>query len=166
MNCIHGIGSSVVDYVILDIPVYNQIVNFDLLNDHDPTFDHKPLTLTLNFIMHQNPIEENSNNQRNLFFDKKKLYLFLRDLNTKLNILSYKNNIEDLYHNFMTTLSTSIKQLSIKVLRKRKNRISNPSYDNECKLARKTIRYAYNKSLKYNKINRYKALIKRKKRTT
>jgi hypothetical protein len=32
MNCIHGIGSSVIDYVISDILVSNQITNFDLLN--------------------------------------------------------------------------------------------------------------------------------------
>jgi exonuclease III len=68
MTCIHGLGSSVVDYVISDIPVYNQIVNFDLLNDHEPDSDHRPLTLTLNFIMHKNPLEDNSGNQRHLVF--------------------------------------------------------------------------------------------------
>jgi hypothetical protein len=36
MTCIHGIGSSVVDYVISDTPISNQIATFDLLNDHDP----------------------------------------------------------------------------------------------------------------------------------
>jgi hypothetical protein len=36
MTCIHGLGSSVVDYVIYDIPISNQITNFDLLNDHEP----------------------------------------------------------------------------------------------------------------------------------
>jgi hypothetical protein len=36
MTCIHGIGSSIVDYVISDILVSNQIVTFDLLNDHEP----------------------------------------------------------------------------------------------------------------------------------
>jgi hypothetical protein len=151
MTCIHGLGSSVVDYVISDIPVYNQIVNFDLLNDHEPDSDHRPLTLTLNFIMHKNPLEDNSDNQRHFVFDKNKVDLFLKDLNTKLNLLSYKNNIEDIYHNFTTTLSTSIK---IEVLCKKKNRISNPWYDNECKLARKSIRDASNESLKYDKINR------------
>ena len=30
MTCIHGLGSSVVDYVISDIPVSNQITTFDL----------------------------------------------------------------------------------------------------------------------------------------
>jgi hypothetical protein len=53
MTCIHGLGSSVVDYVISDIPIYNQIVNFDLLDDHEPDSDHRPLTLTLNFSMHK-----------------------------------------------------------------------------------------------------------------
>jgi hypothetical protein len=83
MTCIHSLGSNVVDYVISYILVYNQIVNFDLLNDHEPYFDHRPLTQNLNFIMHKNPIEENSNKQRNLFFDKNKSHLFLKDL--KLN---------------------------------------------------------------------------------
>jgi hypothetical protein len=72
MTCIHGIGSSVMDYVISDIPIYNQIVNFDLLNDHEPNSDHRPLTLTLNFVMHKIPIEENFDNQRH-FLTKIKL---------------------------------------------------------------------------------------------
>jgi hypothetical protein len=73
MNCIHRLYSSVLDYVISDIPISNQIVTFDLLNDHEPDFDHKPLTLTLNFSFHKITIEENSNNQRKLFFDKIKV---------------------------------------------------------------------------------------------
>jgi hypothetical protein len=108
MTCIHGLGSSVVDYVISDIPVSNQITTFDLLNDHEPNSDHKPLTLTLKFSMHRSTIEENSDNQRNLCFDKSKVDIFLKDLNSKLTILTYKDNIEELYHNFTTTLSTSI----------------------------------------------------------
>jgi hypothetical protein len=44
MTCINGIGSNVVDYVIYDVPISNQIINFDLLNDHDPGSDHRPLT--------------------------------------------------------------------------------------------------------------------------
>jgi hypothetical protein len=75
MTCIHGLGNNVMDYVISDIPIYNQIVNFDLLNDHEPNFDHRPLTLTLNFDMHKNPIEENFDNQRHLLFDKNKVDL-------------------------------------------------------------------------------------------
>jgi hypothetical protein len=57
MTCIHGMGSSLVDYVISYIPIYNQIVNFDLLDDHEPDSDHKSLTLTLNFSMHKISIE-------------------------------------------------------------------------------------------------------------
>jgi hypothetical protein len=64
MTCIHGLGSSVIDYVISDIPVSSQIENFDLLNDHEPNVDHKPLTLTLNFVMHKSTIEDNYDNQR------------------------------------------------------------------------------------------------------
>jgi hypothetical protein len=56
MTCIHGLGSSVVDYVILDILVYNQIVNFDILNNYELDYDHKHLTLTLNFTMHKTPL--------------------------------------------------------------------------------------------------------------
>ena len=37
MTYIHGLGSSVVDYVISDLPLYNEIINFDLLNDHKLT---------------------------------------------------------------------------------------------------------------------------------
>jgi hypothetical protein len=129
MTCIHGLGSSVVDYVIYDIPISNQIINFDLLNDHDPDFDHKPLTLALNFSMHRSAIEENSNNQRNLRFDKSKVDIFLKDLNSKLSLLTYKDNIEQLYHNFTATLSTSINKFSCKVFYKKNNRTNNPWYD-------------------------------------
>ena len=44
MTCIHGLGSSFVNDVIANIPISNQIKTFDLLNDHDPDSDHKPLT--------------------------------------------------------------------------------------------------------------------------
>jgi hypothetical protein len=50
------------------------------------------------------------------------------------------------------------------VLRKKKNNTTNHWYDNKCKIARKPIRDASNESLKSNKINIYKALIKKKKR--
>jgi hypothetical protein len=115
MTCIHGLGSSVVNYVISDIPISNQIETFDLLNDHEPDSDHKPLALNLNFSMHRSTIEENYDNQRNLCFDKSKVDIFLKDLNIKLNLLTYKNNIEELYHNFTTTLSTSINKFSFEV---------------------------------------------------
>jgi hypothetical protein len=52
--------------------------------------------------MHKIPIDENFDNQRHFIFNKNKVDLFLKDLNSELNLLSYKNNIEDLYHNFMT----------------------------------------------------------------
>ena len=82
-TCIHGLSSSVVDYVIYDILFSNQIETFDLLNDHEPDSDHKPLTLTLNFSMHRSAIEENYDNQRNLRFDKSKVEIFLKHLNSK-----------------------------------------------------------------------------------
>jgi hypothetical protein len=77
MTYIEGLGSSVVNYVISDIPVSSQITNFDLLNDHEPDSDHKPLVLALKFSMHRSTIEENSDNQRNLCFDKSKVDIFL-----------------------------------------------------------------------------------------
>jgi hypothetical protein len=164
MTCIHGLGSGVVDYVISNIHVSNQIETFDLLNDHGPDSDHKPLTRTLNFSMHRSAIEENSNNKRNLHFDKSKFDILLNDLNSKLNLLTYKDNIEEHYRNFTTTLSTSINKFSFEVSYKKNNRMTNPWYDKECKIARKSIRDASNESLKLDKINTYKALIKREKK--
>jgi hypothetical protein len=62
MVCIDGSGSSVMEYMMTDIHVYNQIIISNLLNDYEFNYDHRPLTLTLNFVMHKIPIEENSNN--------------------------------------------------------------------------------------------------------
>ena len=87
----------------------------------------------------------------------------MKDLNSKLHLLTYKDNIEDFYHNFTTILSTSINKFSLEVSYKKKNRTTNPWYDKECKIARKVIRDASNEPLKLDKINTYKALIKRKK---
>jgi hypothetical protein len=114
--------------------------------------------------MQRSAIEENSNNQRKLLFEKSKVDLLLKDLNRELHLLTYKDNIEDLYHNFTTTLSTSINKFSFEVSCKSNNRTTNPWYDKECKIARKSIRDASNESLKLDKINTYKSLIKRKKR--
>jgi hypothetical protein len=163
MTYIHGLGSSVVDCVIYDIPISNQITTFDPLNDHEPDSDHKPLTLTLNFAMHNSAIEDNFDNQRKLHFDKSKFDLFLKDLNSKLHLLTYKDNIEELYRNFKTTLSTSINKFSFEVSYKKNNRTTNPWYDKECKISTKSIRDASNESLKLDKINTYKSLIKIKK---
>ena len=134
MNCIHGLGSSVVDYVIYDISVSNEITTFDLLNDHEPDSYHKPLTLNLKFSMHWSAIEENYDNQSKLRFDKGKFDLFLNDLNSKLYLLTYKDNIEELYHNFTTTLSISINKFSFEVSYKNNNKTINPWYDKECKI--------------------------------
>ena len=48
VTCIHGIGSSVVDYGLYDIPLYNKLIDFDIFNDHEPTSDHMPLIITRN----------------------------------------------------------------------------------------------------------------------
>jgi hypothetical protein len=113
--------------------------------------------------MHKIPIEENFDNQNHFMVDKDKDDLFLKDLNYELNLLSNKDNIGDLYHNFMTTLFTFIKKFSLKVSCKKENRMVNPSYEKKCKIAIKSIRDATNEFLKSNKINMCKALIKRKK---
>jgi hypothetical protein len=154
MTYTHGLGTSVVYYVIYDILVSNQITNVYLLNDHELDFDHKPLILTLKFSMHRSIIKQNYDNQRQLHFGKSKVDLFLKDLNSKLHLLTYKDNIEELYHNFTTTLSTSINKFSFEVSYKKNNRMTNPWYDKEYKIARKSIRDDSNESLKLDKINR------------
>jgi hypothetical protein len=97
--------------------------------------------------MHRSAIEENYDNQRKLCFDKSKFELFLKDLNSKFHLLTYKDNIEELYHNLTTTLSTSINKFSFEVSCKKNNRTTNPWYDKECKISRKSIRDASNESL-------------------
>jgi hypothetical protein len=117
MTCIHGLGSSILDYVIYDIPISNQIATFDLLNDHEPDSDHKPLTLTLNFSMHKSAIEDNFDNQRNLCFDKSKVYILLKDLNSKLNLLirtTLNNSIIILQLPFPLLLTSSLSRCPIK----------------------------------------------------
>ena len=64
MTRIHGLGSNVVDYVISDILLYNEIINFDILKDHELDLDHRPLIITLNFVMHRDPIEDNPYSQK------------------------------------------------------------------------------------------------------
>jgi hypothetical protein len=136
MTCIHGLRNRIVDYVISDIHVSNQIVTFDLLNDHELDYDHIPLTLKLNVSMQKRDIEENSNNQRQFLFYKSKVDIFLKDLNSELHLLTYKDNIKYLYHNFKTTLSTSNNKFPFKVSCKKKNRTINPWYDQEFKISR------------------------------
>ena len=107
----------------------DHVLNFDIANfhlsndqnDHEPNYDHRNLNLTLNFAMHMSIIEENSNNQRKLPFGKSKDDIFLKDLNSELDLLTYKDNIEDLYQNFTTTLSTSINMFSFDVSCKNNN---------------------------------------------
>ena len=65
-----------VDYVISGIPLYNEIMNFDILNDHEPDSDNRPLIVTLNFVMHRDPIEDNPYSQNNLIFNRNKNDLF------------------------------------------------------------------------------------------
>ena len=72
--------------------------------------------------------------------------------------------IENLYYNFATTLSSSINKFSIEVSTKMSDNRTNPWYDQECKDARKEIKQDTTYSIKMDKINHYKALIKREKR--
>ena len=76
MTYIHGLRSSVVDYVISGIPLYNEIMNFDILNDHELDSDHRPLIVTLNFAKHRDPIEDDPHSQKNLNFARNKNDLF------------------------------------------------------------------------------------------
>jgi len=55
MTCIHGLGSSLVDYVISNISFYHDMINLDILLDHDPNSDPRPLVVTVNFSMHRDP---------------------------------------------------------------------------------------------------------------
>ena len=140
------------------------MVNFDILNDHEPDSDHRPLLITLNFVMHRVPIENNTYRKKNLIFDRNKNDLFLNELKTNLLPLSNIDNIEDLYHNFTTTLSYSINKFSIEVSSNKRNIKTNPWYDKYCKSARREIKEVVDESLKIGKIQIYKALTKRKKR--
>ena len=99
-----------------------------------------PLTLTLNFDKYINPIIENYDNQRTWSMIKIKLIYFSRDSNNELNILLNKDIIENLYHNFTTTLSISVYKFTLKVWGRKENRITNHCYDKECKHGRKFIR--------------------------
>ena len=137
MTCIHGLGSNVVDYVIFYIPLYNEIINFDSLNDHEPDLDHRPLIITLDFVTHRDPIEDNHHSQKNLIFDRNKINLFLNELKINLLPLSSIDNIEGFYHNFTTTLSYLINKFSIEVSSNKRNRKTNPWYDKDCKSVRR-----------------------------
>jgi len=146
----------VVDYVILDLPLYNEIKNIDILNDHEPDSDNRPLLITLNFVMHRDPIEDNPYNQKKLIFDGNKKDLFLNELKTNLFPLSSIDDIEYLYYNFTTTLSYSINKFSIEVSSNKRNGKTNPWYDKDCKSARRAIKEVVDESLKIGKIKIYK----------
>ena len=88
MNCIHGIESSVVDYVIYDIPIYNKLIDFNIFNDHEFDSNHRPLIITLNIAMHSNPKDKNYHFQKHPIFDKNKSHIFLHDLKNDLVPLS------------------------------------------------------------------------------
>jgi len=113
--------------------------------------------------MHRDPIENNPYSQKKIF-DRNKNNLFLNELKTNLLPLSRIDNIEDLYHNFTSTLSYSINKFLIEVSNSKRNNKTNPWYDKDCKSVRRAIKEAVDESLKMGKIKIYKALTKRKKR--
>jgi hypothetical protein len=88
----------------------------------------------VNHIMHKIPIDDNFVNKKHLILKKNKVDISLKDLNNEFSILLNKDNIELLYHNVTTTISTSIKNLSIEMLCKKENGISKPWCDKECKI--------------------------------
>ena len=103
--------------------------------------------------MHIDPIEDNPYSQKNLIFHRNKNDLFLNKLKINLLPLPIIDNIEDLYHNFTTTLSYSINKFSFKVSSNKRNRKTNSWYDKDCKSARRAIKEVVDKSLKIDKIN-------------
>ena len=98
-----------------------------------------------------------------MIFDKNKHDLFLNDLKINLLLLSIIDNLEDLYHNFTTTLSHSINKFSIEVSSDKPNRKTNHWYDKNFKSAMREIKEALDESLKIDKVKIYKSLTKRKK---
>ena len=76
--------------------------------------------------------------------------LFFKDLKRELGFLMYNDNKDQIYHNFTTTLSNTINKFSTEVLYKKNNRTSNPWYDNDCKIASKTIRDAPNETVNHD----------------
>ena len=137
MTCIHGIRSSVVDYVISDITIYKKLIDFNTFNDHEHDSDHRPFIITLNISMHSDPNEENYHCQKHLIFDKNKADIFLHNLKNGQASLSSMKNIENIYLIFSTNLWVSINKFSIEVLTKTSNIKTNPWHDQECKDARK-----------------------------
>ena len=85
--------------MIFDIPIYNQIINFDIINNHEIELDHKSLILNLTFVMWISPIKENLIAKNHLIFEKNKVDIFLKD-NNELNLLL--NN--DILKTYITTL--------------------------------------------------------------
>ena len=70
--------------------------------------------------MNRDPIEDNTHSQKNLIFDRNRNDIFLNELKINLLPLSSIDNIEDLYHNFITTLSYIIltsSQLKLQVIK-------------------------------------------------
>ena len=96
-----------------------------------------------------------------MIFDRNKNDHFINELKINLLHLSNIDSIEDLYHNFTTTLSYSINKFSIEVSNNKRNSKTNPWYDKDCKRARREIKEALDEYLKFDKIKIYKTLTKR-----
>ena len=101
---------------------------------------HGPLIVTLNFVMHRDPMEDNPHSQKNLIFDRNKNDLFLNELKINLFPLSIIDNIEGFYHNFTTTLSYLINKFSIEVSSNKINIKTNPGMIKLVKVQGKKLR--------------------------
>ena len=73
-------------------------------------------------------------------------------------------NIENLYHNFATTLLSSINKFSIEVSTKTSNSRTNTWYDQECKDARKEIKQATTYLIKFGQDKALQSLNSKEKR--
>jgi hypothetical protein len=113
--------------------------------------------------MCKSPVEENYDNQKHLIFEKNKAHHFLKNLNNELNLQPNKNILNTSITILQLSLLSSTSSQS-RFCIKKENRMTNPWYDKECEIVRKTIRDVSKNSLKYDKINSlYKFFIKGKK---
>ena len=79
-----------------------------------------------------------------------------------LGPMNYNNNSDQIYYHFTTILSNTINNFLNDISFKKSNRNSNPWYDQDCKISRKTIRDAPIEIIKLQNTNIYKIINKRK----
>lgn len=106
ITCFHGLGSSIMDYVIFDTHVLNRITNFEQLTRYEPNSDNIPFSLSLNLVMHTTHIVDTSERKIHIHFKRSNVNLFLRDLERDLGSLTYNNNINQIYYHFTIEIAT------------------------------------------------------------